>query len=165
MLALEFRGVARHFVYSKCVQVLAGVDLDVYDSRIVSLIDPIGCKSMFLKMTSGEEHMTVDDKSLSGTDPERIMIFYKGMLYPLLGVQYNMEFGLGVDAVSVERYKPSNKYPEMMHFSEFDLHIHQPSTGKQEVVMVMGPQVLNDESFSVGHTHTESTAWRGTEDG
>ena len=144
------------------MRALDHIDLDIQDGEIVSLIGPSGCgKSTFLRLVAGletpdEGQITFDGKPVSGTGPERIMIFQEGALFPWLNVRDNVEFGLRVAGVPAEeRSKSSDKYLEMMHLADFtDSYIHQLSTGmKQRVAiaraLVMEPRMLlMDEPFS-----------------
>lgn len=163
MAMLESRGVAKYFTHkNRPMRALDHIDLDIRDGEIVSLIGPSGCgKSTFLRLVAGletpdEGRITFDGEPVSGTGPERIMIFQEGALFPWLNVRDNVEFGLRVAGIPAEeRSKSSNKYLEMMHLADFtDSYIHQLSTGmKQRVAiaraLVMEPRMLlMDEPFS-----------------
>ena len=163
MLTLEARSVVKYFEHEKSqLQALGGIDLDVEDGEIISLIGPSGCgKSTFLRIVAGLEcpdggQINFDGNLVSGTGPDRIMVFQEGALFPWLNVRDNVEFGLKLAGVSYdERRESSDKYLEMMHLAKFaNSYIHQLSTGmKQRVAiaraLVMEPRMLlMDEPFS-----------------
>ncbi len=163
MKILEAKGITKYFAHKDTrMQALGGIDLSVEEGEIVTLIGPSGCgKSTFLRLvagldTSDDGSILLDGKPISGTGPERIMVFQEGALFPWLNVQDNVEFGLRIAGVSADkRAKASGKYLDMMHLSKFnDSFIHQLSTGmKQRVAiaraLVMEPRMLlMDEPFS-----------------
>ena len=163
MLTLESRGVTKYFEHKKSrMQTLAGIDLDVREGEIVSLIGPSGCgKSTFLRLAAGLEtpddgQILFDGKPVSGTDPEKILIFQEGALFPWLNVRDNVEFGLRMAGIPAEeRTKSSDKYLEMVHLSKFaDSYIHQLSGGMKQRVAIaralaMEPRMLlMDEPFT-----------------
>lgn len=163
MLTLEARDVVKYFKHNGSqLQALGGIDLDVEDGEIISLIGPSGCgKSTFLRIVAGLEcpdggMINFDGNLVSGTGPDRIMVFQEGALFPWLNVRDNVEFGLKLAGVSPDqRRASSDKYLEMMHLTKFaNSYIHQLSTGmKQRVAiaraLVMEPRMLlMDEPFS-----------------
>ena len=155
--------MVKYFTHkNKRMQALGGVDLDIQEGEIVSLIGPSGCgKSTFLRIVAGlekpdEGYINLDGKPVTETGPDRIMIFQEGALFPWLNVRDNVEYGLRVAGIPKdERARVSDKYLEMMHLAKFsDSYIHQLSTGmKQRVAiaraLVMEPRILlMDEPFS-----------------
>lgn len=163
MLTLEARDVVKYFKHNGSqLQALGGIDMDVEDGEIISLIGPSGCgKSTFLRIVAGLEcpdggKINFDGNLVSGTGPDRIMVFQEGALFPWLNVRDNVEFGLKLAGVSPgQRRESSDKYLEMMHLTKFaNSYIHQLSTGmKQRVAiaraLVMEPRMLlMDEPFS-----------------
>ena len=141
MLTLEARGVVKYFKHnSSQIQALGGIDLDVEDGEIISLIGPSGCgKSTFLRIVAGLEcpdggKINFDGNLVSGTGPDRIMVFQEGALFPWLNVRDNVEFGLKLAGVSPDqRRESSDKYLAMMHLTKFDnSYIHQLSTGMKQ---------------------------------
>lgn len=163
MTSLVAQDVEKYFMHKDTrFKALGGINLEVDDGEIVSLIGPSGCgKSTFLRMVAGLETpdagtILFEGKPIKGTNPDRIMVFQEGALFPWLNVQDNVEFGLKLAGISPEkRHKASHKYLDMMHLTKFtDSYIHQLSTGmKQRVAiaraLVMEPRILlMDEPFS-----------------
>lgn len=163
MTSLVARDVVKYFMHKNTkFKALGGINLDVDNGEIVSLIGPSGCgKSTFLRLVAGldapdEGVITFEGETITGTNPDRIMVFQEGALFPWLNVQDNVEFGLRLAGIPAEkRHKASHKYLDMMHLTRFtDSYIHQLSTGmKQRVAiaraLVMEPRILlMDEPFS-----------------
>ncbi len=163
MLVLEAHDVVKYFVHKKQqMQALGGINLDIEEGEIVSLIGPSGCgKSTFLRIVAGLEkpdggHINLDGKPVLETGPDRIMVFQEGALFPWLNVRDNVEFGLRITNVNPEkRTQTADKYLDMMHLSKFsDSYIHQLSTGMKQRVAIaralaMEPRILlMDEPFS-----------------
>ncbi len=163
MTKLEARGIVRHFKHGRyMLKALGGVDLKVEDGDFVCIVGPSGCgKSTFLRIVAGLDspdsgEVLLDGKPVSGTGPERIMVFQEGALFPWLKVSDNVEFGLKMAGIPAgERSQISGRYLDMMQLADFaDSYTYQLSTGmKQRVAiaraLVMDPDVLlMDEPFA-----------------
>ena len=163
MVNLEARNVVKHFQHDKYrLKALGGINLKVDDGEFVCLVGPSGCgKSTFLRIVAGmdtmdEGEILFDGKPVTGTGPERIMVFQEGALFPWLKVSDNVEFGLKMAGVPKdERTEISRRYLDMMQLTDFaDSYTYQLSTGmKQRVAiaraLVMDPDVLlMDEPFA-----------------
>ena len=126
------------------------------------LVGPSGCgKSTFLRIAAGldtpdEGEIKFDGKTITGTGPERILVFQEGALFPWLKVSDNVEFGLKMAGVPKDdRSQISKRFLDMMQLTKFaNAYTHQLSTGmKQRVAiaraLVMDPDVLlMDEPFA-----------------
>lgn len=163
MARLEARDVVKYFEHgSHRLKALGGINLSVEEGDFVCLVGPSGCgKSTFLRIVAGLEEpdggqVLFDGRPVSGTGPERIMVFQEGALFPWLRVRDNVEFGLRVAGVpAAKRAGISARYLEMMQLTKFaDSYTYQLSTGmKQRVAiaraLVMDPDVLlMDEPFA-----------------
>ena len=163
MVKLESRGIVKYFQHEKYrLKALGGVNLVVKDGEFVCIVGPSGCgKSTFLRIVAGlesqdEGEIFFDGKPISGTSPERIMVFQEGALFPWLKVSDNVEFGLKMAGIPKdERTEISRRYLEMTQLTSFaDSYTYQLSTGmKQRVAiaraLVMDPDVLlMDEPFA-----------------
>lgn len=141
---------------------LGGIDLRVDDGEFVCIVGPSGCgKSTLLRIVAGLDEpdsgeILLNGKPVSGTGPERILVFQEGALFPWLTVSDNVEFGLKMAGIpGGERSEISGRYLDMMQLSDFaDSYTYQLSTGmKQRVAiaraLVMDPDVLlMDEPFA-----------------
>ncbi|MCY4489955.1 MAG: ABC transporter ATP-binding protein [Thaumarchaeota archaeon] len=163
MAKLEAKNIVKYFNHdSHKLKALDGINLKVDSGDFVCLVGPSGCgKSTFLRIVAGLEtqddgEIVFDGRPVSGTGPERIMVFQEGALFPWLKVQDNVEFGLKMAGIpKEERAKISNRYLDMMQLTKFaDAYTYQLSTGmKQRVAiaraLVMDPDVLlMDEPFA-----------------
>lgn len=163
MAKLEAKNIVKYFNHeSHTLKTLGGVNLRVDSGDFVCLVGPSGCgKSTFLRIVAGletqdEGEIIFDGHPVSGTGPERIMVFQEGALFPWLKVQDNVEFGLKMAGIPKdERAKISSRYLDMMQLTKFaNSYTYQLSTGmKQRVAiaraLVMDPDVLlMDEPFA-----------------
>ena len=163
MASLEARRVVKHFSHGGYrLKALNGIDLRVDDGEFVCIVGPSGCgKSTLLRIVAGLDEpdsgeILLNGKPVSGTGPERIMVFQEGALFPWLRVSDNVEFGLKMAGIPRgERSEISGRYLDMMQLSDFaDSYTYQLSTGmKQRVAiaraLVMDPDVLlMDEPFA-----------------
>lgn len=163
MASLEARRIVKHFSHGGYrLKALAGIDMRVDDGEFVCIVGPSGCgKSTLLRIIAGLDEpdsgeILLNGKPVSGTGPERIMVFQEGALFPWLSVADNVEFGLKMAGIpGNERSEISGRYLDMMQLSDFaDSYTYQLSTGmKQRVAiaraLVMDPDVLlMDEPFA-----------------
>ena len=87
MAKLEAKNIERYFYHNKYkLKALGGVNLTVNDGDFVCIVGPSGCgKSTFLRIVAGLDkpdsgEILLDGKAVSGTGPERIMVFQEGAL-------------------------------------------------------------------------------------
>lgn len=160
---LEAKDIVKYFSHdSHNLKALGGINLQVDSGDFVCLVGPSGCgKSTFLRIVAGldkqdEGEIIFNGNPVSGTGPERIMVFQEGALFPWLTVRDNVEFGLRMKGIPKnERAKISNRYLDMMQLTNFaNSYTYQLSTGmKQRVAiaraLVLDPEVLlMDEPFA-----------------
>ena len=163
MAKLEAKKIKRHFHHGKYrLSALGGIDLRVDDGDFVCIVGPSGCgKSTFLRIVAGLDvpdsgQILLDGKPVTGTGPERIMVFQEGALFPWLRVVDNVEFGLKMAGIpQSERAMISGRYLEMMQLTDFaNSYTYQLSTGMKQRVAIaralaMDPDILlMDEPFA-----------------
>jgi NitT/TauT family transport system ATP-binding protein len=141
---------------------LDGIELNVRAGEFLCIVGPSGCgKSTLLHIITGLHRPTsgsvrVDDKTVDGPSPSRILIFQELGLFPWLTVTENVEFGLKMASLShKEREERAVHYLRMVHLLQFrDSYIHQLSGGMRQRValaraLAMEPDVLlMDEPFA-----------------
>ena len=163
MTKFESNNIVKSFSHDGYeVKALDGINLKVEAGDFVCLVGPSGCgKSTFLRIAAGletpdEGEIKFDGKAVTGTGPERILVFQEGALFPWLKVSDNVEFGLKMAGIPQdERSEISKRYLDMMQLTKFaNSYTYQLSTGmKQRVAiaraLVMDPDVLlMDEPFA-----------------
>lgn len=163
MTKFEAKNIVKNFRHEDyTLRALDGINLKVEAGDFVCLVGPSGCgKSTFLRIAAGldtpdEGEIKFDGKTITGTGPERILVFQEGELFPWLKVSDNVEFGLKMAGVPKDdRSQISKRFLDMMQLTKFaNAYTHQLSTGmKQRVAiaraLVMDPDVLlMDEPFA-----------------
>ena len=163
MTKFEAKNIVKDFRHEDyTLRALDGINLKVEAGDFVCLVGPSGCgKSTFLRIAAGldtpdEGEIKFDGKTITGTGPERILVFQEGALFPWLKVSDNVEFGLKMAGVPKDdRSQISKRFLDMMQLTKFaNAYTHQLSTGmKQRVAiaraLVMDPDVLlMDEPFA-----------------
>ena len=101
---LDIRGVGKRYANRQSehgeLQVLDGIDLHVPAGRFVSIVGASGCgKSTLLRLVLGlddqyEGQILLDGQPVSGTGPERGIVFQDHRLFPWLSVEQNIAVGL-----------------------------------------------------------------------
>ncbi len=163
MTKLEAKNIVKNFRHEDyTLRALDGINLKVEAGDFVCLVGPSGCgKSTFLRIAAGldtpdEGEIKFDGKTITGTGPERILVFQEGALFPWLKVSDNVEFGLKMAGVPKdERSQISKRFLDMMQLTKFaNAYTHQLSTGMKQRVAIaralaMDPDVLlMDEPFA-----------------
>lgn len=171
MATLEARNIVKYFQHDKYrLKALGGINLNVGEGDFVCIVGPSGCgKSTFLRIVAGldspdEGKILLDGKPVTGTGPERILIFQEGALFPWLKVVDNVEFGLKMAGIpKEERNQISGRYLDMMQLSEFaEAYTHQLSVGMRQRVAIarslaMDPDILlMDEPFAALDDQTKA---------
>ncbi|HET8961105.1 ABC transporter ATP-binding protein [Nocardioides sp.] len=141
---------------------LDGLDLDVREGEILTLVGPSGCgKSTVLDLVSGLSTPTagaveIDGRPVSGPGLDRGVVFQQYTLLPWRTALGNIEFAL--EAVGgrrkAERRRVAHEYLELVGLTDFaDRYPHELSGGmKQRVAIARSlsyqPEVLlMDEPF------------------
>jgi multiple sugar transport system ATP-binding protein len=106
MANLSIRNIRK--VYTKGVEVLKGIDIEIEDGEFLILVGGSGSgKSTLLNMIAGLESVTsgeicIDNKVVNDLPPKDrdiAMVFQSYALYPSMTVRENIAFGLGVKKV------------------------------------------------------------------
>jgi len=159
MAKFEAKNIVKYFHHNGYqLKALGGINLKVEDGEFVCLVGPSGCgKSTFLRIAAGldtpnEGEILFDGKPVTGTSPERILVFQEGALFPWLKVVDNVEFGLKMAGIpQEERSQISKRYLDMMQLTRFaNSYTYQLSTGmKQRVAIARSPK--QREAIWFGH--------------
>ena len=81
------------------VQALQGINLDVKEGELLSVLGPSGCgKTTLLNIVAGflaptNGTVSLNNQPVSGPGPERGMVFQKGALFEWMSVRKNVAFG------------------------------------------------------------------------
>ncbi len=163
MAKLEAKNIVKYFEHDgQPLKALGGINFTVEDGDFVCLVGPSGCgKSTFLRIAAGlqkpdEGQILLDNRPITKTGPDRIMVFQEGALFPWLKVRDNVEFGLKIAGIpESERHEISDRYLDMMQLTKFaNSYTYQLSTGMRQRVaiaraLVMDPEILlMDEPFA-----------------
>ena len=141
---------------------IRGLDLDVPENELVSIIGPSGCgKSTLLHIVAGLRRSTsgtiiVAGKFVSRAGADRGMVFQDYALFPWKTAQENVEFGLKIKGVPPrERGEIARQYLAMVDLAGFEnKYPRELSGGMQQRVaiarsLVNKPAVLlMDEPFA-----------------
>lgn len=99
---IELKNISKNF---EDQQVLKGIDLNIYENEILTLLGPSGCgKTTLLRIIGGFEEpsngqLIFDGKDISKVPPykrEVNTVFQKYALFPFLNVADNIAFGLNL---------------------------------------------------------------------
>ncbi len=161
-MKLEIRDVGKTFQSKNgAIPAIDTVTLDVRAGEFVCLLGPSGCgKSTLLNLIAGLDKPTrgeilMDDKPVTNTSTNRVMIFQSAALFPWLSVFDNVKFGLNMKGVpKPERQVIARRYLAMVHLAEFEnAYVHELSGGMKQRVAIaralaLDPDVLlMDEPF------------------
>lgn len=149
---------------------LNGIDLDIMENEFVCVVGPSGCgKSTLLNIIAGLLEPTsgqvyVNGKQVTGTGPERGVVFQQYALFPWLTVLKNVMFGLKLKGMNHEQAKEiAMKYIRMVELEEFvDAYPKELSGGMKQRVAIarayaVQPEVLlMDEPFGALDAQTRT---------
>ena len=161
---LQVKDVSKTFPYADSQNhvVLSNVNIDVADGEFVTIVGPSGCgKSTLLNIIAGLESpdsgsISVKGERKTSTDPDRLVIFQEGALFPWLTVSENVEFGVKLAGIPKETQRQAAKrFIDMVQLSRFaDSYIYQLSGGMKQRVAIaralaVDPDILlMDEPFA-----------------
>jgi NitT/TauT family transport system ATP-binding protein len=131
-------------------------------------VGPSGCgKSTLLNILAGLDNPTkgqvvLNGRPITGTGPDRIMVFQENALFPWMKVIDNVEFGLKIAKVEkLKRREIAMQYLDMMQLKKFaEAYVYQLSGGMKQRVsiaraLVLDPEVLlMDEPFAALDSQT-----------
>ncbi|MDQ3848611.1 MAG: ABC transporter ATP-binding protein [Thermoproteota archaeon] len=173
MAKLEARNIGKQFLAmqgneAKRITAIKDINLTIEDEQFVCFVGPSGCgKTTLLNILAGldrptEGEIILNNRPVTETGPDRIMVFQENALFPWLRVLENVEFGLKMAGIEkTKRQERAMHYLDMMQLTKFaDAYTYQLSGGmKQRVAiaraLVMDPEVLlMDEPFAALDSQT-----------
>jgi NitT/TauT family transport system ATP-binding protein len=107
------------------VEVLRGIDLEVFEGEFVCLVGPSGCgKSTLLSVIGGflePNHgaVRIGGEPVTGPDPRRILVFQERGVFPWLTVRGNIGFGL-FKLAKAEQERRIRHYVELVGLNGFE---------------------------------------------
>ena len=152
------------------VVALNGVSLDIHENEFVTVVGPSGCgKSTLLNIIAGlleatSGTITCNGKVVTGTGPDRGVVFQQYALFPWLTVRKNVMFGLEMKGIKgKEAEQIADKYIKMVDLEKFKDHYPKELSGgmKQRVAIARAyaadPEVLlMDEPFGALDAQTRT---------
>ncbi len=143
------------------VEVLRGVDADIYDQEFVSLIGPSGCgKTTLLNLIAGliphsGGRILVGDQPITGPGRDRGVVFQQDAILPWRTVIRNVEYGLELRGEEpAKRREVALSFLRMVNLEKFaDFYPKELSGGMKKrvalaAVFANNPEVLlMDEPF------------------
>jgi putative spermidine/putrescine transport system ATP-binding protein len=155
MTALTFNSVRKTFGPNTALE---GLDLEVNDGELISLLGPSGCgKTTALRIAAGFERADSGRIQVGGADitnqpPNKRnmgMVFQSYSLFPNLTVAGNVEYGLRTRGIAkAERQQRVDEMLELVQLAPMaNRYAHQISGGQQQRValaraLAIRPQVL-----------------------
>ena len=107
MSYITFKNICKS--YDNKTQVLKGIDLEVEEGELLTLLGPSGCgKSTLLRCLAGLEqvqqgHILLEGRDITDLDARQRhigMVFQQYSLFPNMTVEQNMAFGLKIQRLS-----------------------------------------------------------------
>ncbi len=134
--------------------VLQDINLTVSNGEFVCIVGPSGCgKSTILRLVSGllsptTGSITLNDKAIEGTDPNRGMAFQKATLFPWLTVKENVGFSLRMKKEYKQNEDKVEQLIDMAGLSYFkDAYPHQLSGGMAQRVSLLRTMINEPDIF------------------
>jgi len=152
------------------VVALNGVSLDIRENEFITVVGPSGCgKSTLLNIMAGlleptSGTVTCSGKVVTGTGPDRGVVFQQYALFPWLTVWKNIRFPLEMKGIKGEEAdRIAMKYLKMVDLEKFKDHYPKELSGgmKQRVAIARAyaaePEVLlMDEPFGALDAQTRT---------
>jgi len=173
VVKLEIKDVTKSFYRNEgkqltLINAIENINLAVNNGEFVCLVGPSGCgKSTLLNILAGLDNPTkgqvvLNGRPITGTGPDRIMVFQENALFPWMKVIDNVEFGLKIAKVEkIKRREIAMQYLDMMQLKKFaEAYVYQLSGGMKQRVsiaraLVLDPEVLlMDEPFAALDSQT-----------
>lgn len=154
----------------KSVAAIEDVSIDIQDNDFVCIVGPSGCgKSTLLRMLAGLDfpsagNIIVNDRKVTGSGPDRGMVFQTYTLFPWMNVEDNIKFGLKIKKLpKAEQQEIADRYLKIIGLEKFAKSYSKELSGgmKQRVAIARAlanqPEVLlMDEPFGALDPHTKS---------
>lgn len=154
---LKIRNVNRYFTDERSgetKQVLKDINFSVYRGEFISILGASGCgKTTLLRLIAGldevqEGHISLNGKTVKGTDSKRGFIFQQGCLFPWLTIEENVAQGLKASKTYKENAGQVQPFIDKIGLTGFEkAYPHQISGGMAQRVaiaraLIMNPDVL-----------------------
>ena len=129
MAYIKFEKIIKNFGDTK---VLKGIDLEIKQGELVTLLGPSGCgKSTLLRCLAGLEEVTSGKIYLDGTDITDMaprargigMVFQQYSLFPNMSVEENIAFGLRSSGLTSRESTTPQNFP-VVSSSVRHSHVH-----------------------------------------
>ena len=127
-IVLKLTNVSKSFVRIETEDVTSAVDginLEMRSGEFVSIVGKSGCgKSTILRMIAGlisptTGKITIDDKEITDSGPDRGMVFQKATLFPWLTVEKNIYFSLRMKGNYRQKQGEVDRMLKMIGLEEF----------------------------------------------
>lgn len=159
---LEIRGLTKCYESPRVkIQVLEGINLDVYQGEFICILGPSGCgKTTLLRILAGLENQTEGRVSIRGVEvkepsQQRAIVFQESRLFPWLTVEENIAIGLNKSISNANRKGLVQNCLEWIGLVDFARAYPRELSGgmAQRVALaralVINPEILLlDEPFS-----------------
>ena len=148
MSYITFKNICKS--YDNKTQVLKGIDLEVEEGELLTLLGPSGCgKSTLLRCLAGLEqvqqgHILLEGRDITDLDARQRqigMVFQQYSLFPNMTVEQNMAFGLKIQRLS--KAEINDRITEALAMvglqDKADAYPAQLSGGQQQRVALAAP--------------------------
>lgn len=142
---LEITGVDRAYIDPKdnTVEALKNINISVYRGEFLSIIGPSGCgKTTLLRLLAGLDipqagKIILDNKEITGPDPDRGYVFQQGGLFPWLTIEKNIASGLKARGIYKQHKSEVEQYIDLVGLNGFEKAFpHQISGGMAQRVAI-----------------------------
>ena len=148
------------------IHAISEVNLEIRQSEFVMIVGPSSCgKTTLINIIGGLEKASsgsvlLDGRQISGPGADRGMVFQGYSLFPWLTVQKNVEFGLKMKKLPVDRRREiAGKYIELVGLKGFEKALpRQLSGGMKQRVAIARTLANEPDTILILKTHQLSTA-------
>jgi sn-glycerol 3-phosphate transport system ATP-binding protein len=152
MAEITLKGVRKS--YTKQLQVIHGVDVEIADGEFIVIVGPSGCgKSTLLRMIAGLERITEGEISIAGKrvnevepkDRNIAMVFQNYALYPHMSVYDNMAYGLRIRGFAKADIEARvQRAAKILELGEFLKRKPRELSGGQRQRVAMGRAIVRE---------------------
>ena len=151
MANIQLKNIKKSF---GLVDVIKGVDLEIYSGEFMVFVGPSGCgKSTLLRLLAGLEDITSGEMNFDGTlvnalAPSRrgiAMVFQSYALYPHMTVYENMAFGMQLAKSDKDAIKTRvEKAAELLQITPYLGRLPKQLSGGQRQRVAIGRAIVRD---------------------
>lgn len=154
MSYITFKNICKS--YDNKTQVLKGIDLEVEEGELLTLLGPSGCgKSTLLRCLAGLEqvqqgHILLEGRDITDLDARQRqigMVFQQYSLFPNMTVEQNMAFGLKIQRLS--KAEINDRITEALAMvglqDKADAYPAQLSGGQKQRIAIVRALAMNPE--------------------